>query len=201
MKLTWAAAALWLAGSAAQAADLVAGVRERLEQPVVLRGEFAQSKSVAGFSRPLASSGDFLVSRERGVLWRTRKPFAGELRMTRNEIVATQDGRVAFRLDAGREPSVRVINNLMFSLLGGDVLALKSHFTLDGRLSGKAWTLSLTPRQPTLAKILRKVELSGDRYVREITLDEHNGDRTQIRFVALSATPAALSADEAARFD
>lgn len=201
MRRLWLGLALWLAVGAAQAADLVAGVRERLAQPALLRGDFTQSKSVAGFRKPLASNGDFLVSRERGVLWHTRKPFAGELRMTRNEIVATQDGRVAFQLDAGREPSVRVINNLMFSLLGGDVLALKEYFTIDGKLSGKSWSLTLTPRHAALAKSMRRVDLSGDRYVRQITIDESNGDSTHIQFSALRRPPPALTAEEAARFD
>jgi len=184
-----------------QAADLAAAVRERLAQPPVLRGSFEQSKQVAGFKKPLLSRGDFLVARERGVLWRTQQPFAGVLKLTRDEIVATQGGEVAFRLDAGKEPSVRVINGLLFSLLNGDVSGLAEHFRIEGETSGRSWRLLLTPKQAALAKLMAKVEMAGDQYVRSIQIDETNGDKTGIRFSAQSVEPAKLSAEEAARFD
>lgn len=185
----------------ANAADLLADVRARLGQPAVLRGEFAQSKQVAGFKKALLSKGDFLVARERGVVWRTREPFAGVLKLTPNEIVATQGGELAFRLTASAEPSVRVINGLMFSLLNGDIAALAEQFTLDGSVEGKSWTMSLLPKQAAFAKVLTRIELSGDLYVRRIAMHEANGDRTVIQFHKQTAEPAKLSADEAARFD
>ncbi|GAB3246115.1 outer membrane lipoprotein carrier protein LolA [Chitinimonas naiadis] len=186
---------------AAEAADLAASVKERLAQPAVLRGAFEQTKQVAGFKKPLVSHGDFLVARERGVVWRTQQPFAGVLKLTRDEIVATQGGQVAFRLDASKEPSVRVINGLLFSLLNGDVSGLAEHFRIDGEISGKSWKLVLLPRQAALAKMMARVELAGDQYVRAIQIDETNGDKTAIKFSAQDSDPARLSTEEAARFD
>ncbi len=184
------------------AADLAAAVRERLQQPAVLRGEFEQSKQVPGFAKPLLSRGDFLVSRERGVLWRTKTPFASQLRLTRDEILATQgNGAVAFRLDAAKEPSVRVINSLMFSLLNGDISGLGDYFRIEGQVDGRRWQLQLQPRQAALAKLFKAIELSGESHVNQIRLDEANGDLTQLRFSAQRSEPARLSADEAARFD
>lgn len=192
---------LGAAAIAAQAADLAAEVRTRLAQPEVLRGEFEQAKTVQGFARPLTSKGDFIVARGRGVFWRTREPFASELRLTRNEILATQGGQVAFKLDAGKEPTVRVINGLMFALLNGDVGQLSELFKLEGTVEGKTWNLQLQPKQANLAQLLRKVELQGDGLVRRIAIDETNGDRTLIRFVNTRSEPATLTAAEAARFD
>ncbi|WP_255989072.1 outer membrane lipoprotein carrier protein LolA [Chitinolyticbacter albus] len=185
----------------APAADLAQSVRERLAQPPVLRGEFEQRKQVAGFKKPLLSRGDFIVARERGVLWRTTSPFASQLRLTRNEIVATQGGQVAFRLDAAKEPSVRMINALLFALLNGDIDALTEHFGVDGEASGQQWQLVLTPKSAALARLMTRVSLSGDQYVRQIDIAEANGDRTAIRFSAQHSTPSRLSGEEAARFD
>ncbi len=191
------------ATAAAHAADLAAEVGARLLRPPVLRGEFEQSKQVAGFKKPLLSRGDFVVARERGVVWRTLAPFAGVLKLTPNEIVATQGGGEAFRLSAQKEPSVRVINGLMFSLLNGDMAALDPQFKIEGEAGAgsKPWSLRLTPRQPAFAKLMTRIELSGDQYVRAITLVEANGDQTTIRFRGQNAEPPTLSADEAARFD
>lgn len=186
------------AAPAADSAALAAAIGRRLAQPAVLRGRFEQTKQVAGFSRPLRSSGDFLVARDHGVLWHTREPFAGELRLTREAIVATQNGETAFRLSADEEPTVRVINALMFSLLNGEVDRLAEHFTVTGQAGDAGWELALTPRQPGLAKLLSGVDLQGDRHVSRIVLGEANGDRTEIVFSDQRDTPPALTADEAA---
>ncbi|MDW5416442.1 outer membrane lipoprotein carrier protein LolA [Iodobacter sp. CM08] len=185
-----------------QATDLAASVKERLTQPAVLRGYFEQNKQVAGFKKPLISRGDFIVARDKGVLWRTKTPFAGTLRLSRDEIVAKQgDGEVAFRLSASKEPSVRMINGLLFSLLNGDVSSLGELFKIEGSVNGKSWQLLLTPKQAALGKIMRKIALSGDQFVRQIDLDEASGDQTTIRFTAQNTEPAKLSSDEMARFE
>ena len=190
-----------LFNSAQAAPDLAQAVRERLVQTPVLRGEFEQQKQVQGFAKPLISRGSFVVARERGVLWLTKTPFASQLRLTRDEIKATQNGAVAFRLDASKEPSVRVINGLMFALLNGDIGSLSELFKIEGSAEGKAWQLHLTPRASTLAKLMTSIDLGGDRLVRGITILEASGDKTVIRFSAQSSEPANLTAEEAHQFE
>lgn len=174
-----------LSGSVVAAPDLAQSVRERLQQPEWLRGEFTQTKKVAGFAKPLLSRGDFVLARGRGVLWRTAKPFASELRLTRDEIRATQGGQTSMRLEASREPVVRVINTLMFALLNGDVSGLTDLFELSGSVKGAGWQLSLTPKPGALQQVLRKVELEGDGFVRRIQLFEANGDESLIQLANL----------------
>jgi outer membrane lipoprotein-sorting protein len=201
MKFLWIALALALGTINASAADLASTVRAQLSQPAVLRGAFEQSKQVAGFSKPLLSSGDFVVARERGVLWNTRTPFASQLKLTRKQIVATQNGQVSFQLSASQEPTVRVINSLMFSLLSGDVGALGQQFKISGSSGAQGWKLVLTPLQPGLSKVMSQITLSGDKYVRRIEIVEASGDITRIRFAAQQASQAPLGAEESAQFD
>lgn len=191
---------LALAAPAFAADDAVALVKAQLLQPEVLRGQFRQSKQIQGFSKPLQSSGDFIVAREHGVLWRTLKPFPGVLKLTRDEIVATQGDAVAFRLSASSEPSVRIINGLMFALLNGDVAALDRQFTIVGSHADSQWKLALTPKQAAFAKLIRSIDLQGDRHVRAIAIAEANGDTTRIEFSDQASDPAQLSADEQQRF-
>ncbi|MBW8843486.1 MAG: outer membrane lipoprotein carrier protein LolA [Burkholderiales bacterium] len=172
--------ALWPVAAIAEP-GLAQAVRERLQQPEWLRGEFTQTKKVPGFAKPLVSRGDFVLARGRGVLWRTVKPFASELRLTQNEIRATQGGQTAMRLDAAREPAVRLITTLMFSLLNGDVSGLADVFELNGSVKGAGWQLSLSPKPGPLQQVLKKVELEGDGFVRRIQLFEANGDESLIQ--------------------
>jgi Outer membrane lipoprotein carrier protein LolA len=170
-----------LPAAASAQPKLAQAVRERLQQPEWLRGEFTQTKKVPGFAKPLVSRGDFVLARGRGVLWRTVKPFASELRLTQNEIRATQGGQTSMRMDAAREPAVRLITTLMFSLLNGDVSGLAEVFELSGSTNGAGWQLSLTPRPGALQQVLKKVELEGDGFVRRIQLFEANGDESLIQ--------------------
>lgn len=172
--------ALWPVAAIAEP-SLAQAVRERLQQPEWLRGEFTQTKKVPGFAKPLVSTGNFVAARGRGVLWRTLKPFASELRLTQNEIRATQGGQTAMRLDAAREPAVRLITTLMFSLLNGDVSGLADVFEVTGSTKGASWQLSLAPKPGALQQVLKKVELEGDGFVRRIQLFEANGDESLIQ--------------------
>lgn len=183
-------------------APLLAEVRQRLTSEPVLRGAFEQRKTVKGFRHPLVSSGEFVVSRQRGVLWRTQQPYASTLVVTRDRVLARQaDGTVARRLSASEEPAVRAISETLFGVMAADLVALDRRFEISGELVGPGgWRLVLLPREPALARWLQRVELEGDRFLRSVRLQEGSGDLTQIR-LAGHATAAALAAGEEAQFE
>lgn len=186
-----------LAFSGASAAELIAEVQARMDQPALLRGQFEQQKNVAGFRKPLISTGDFLIWRGHGVLWHTRKPFDSTLVLRRDRLMISQAGS-SYSMDSVREPGLRAVNELLFALFSGDVASMQSHFSIEGTLSGKnEWNLILTPSSAGLAQIFRRVELAGDRHVRSMKLEETSGDSSLIRFVKQSETPPA-TLDEAA---
>ncbi|NTX03822.1 outer membrane lipoprotein carrier protein LolA [Myxococcus sp. CA040A] len=187
-----------LVGSTASAGDdIVAGVRARLADVPLLRGDFEQKKTVAGFKKPLVSRGAFLLSREHGVLWDTRVPFASTLTLTRKSLSAEQGtGAAAYHLDASKEPGLAAVNEVMFALLSGDVAALSKRFRVEGELVGTAgWKLTLTPTDAGLARVFKSIHLEGDSYVRQVKLDEARGDTSVIQFDKLSQTPAPNDAE------
>lgn len=185
------------------AAPTLAELQQQIAQVAVLRGEFVQAKQVPGFKQPLRSQGGFLLTRERGVLWQTRKPFPSELVLTRDRILSRQpDGRSRVELDARQQPALATVNATMFALLRGDLQALTSRFVLrPERLAGGGWRLRLTPKSGALAQAFESVTLEGDRYVRRVELVERSGAHSLLTFSDLRETPAQLSADEARRFD
>jgi hypothetical protein len=174
-------------------AGLIAQVQSRLDQPELLRGRFVQQKSVKGFKRPLISSGDFTIWRGHGLLWHTQKPFDSTLELRRDRLSVTQaDGRGGYKLDGEREPGLRAVNELVFALFSGDITMLKKHFRMQGELSGKQdWTLVLTPLDTGLMRVFKRVELSGDRFVRVVRLEEAIGDSSLIRFDQITEASAA----------
>ncbi|MFY0182524.1 outer membrane lipoprotein carrier protein LolA [Stenotrophomonas sp. PUT21] len=185
------------------AATDVEAIKQRVAKVDVLRGEFTQEKQVAGFKNPLRSQGRFVLAQDHGVVWTTLKPFPSEVVVTRDRILSRQsDGSSRVELDGRQQPAMRSVNAIMFALMSGDAQALSAQFTVKVEvLPGNAWRMQLTPRSAMLGKVFAQLTLSGDRYVREVQINEANQDVTRIHFAGMSDTPAALSADEGRKFE
>jgi hypothetical protein len=193
------AVVLALGWRATGAVDPLAAVRARLVPTEVLRGAFAQTKKLAGFRQPLRSTGRFVLVRGRGVLWLTHQPFASTLVVTpdRLESLDAQGQRLS-RIDARDDPALRSINQLLLATLAADVEPLRALFTIDAELVGVlGWRLVLRAKDALLARQLERVTLAGESHVREVQLEERNGDSTHIVFSAWSRADAP-EADELA---
>jgi len=178
----------------------VAKIQTMLAKPKVLCGRFDQSKQLVGLKKPLISNGRFCVVADKGVLWRTLQPFPNTLKLTRDEIIQLRGERVALRLDAKQEPTVRMINSVLFALLAGDLAQLEKLFDVDGTAQDNSWSVTLKAREPGLAKAIGSIALDGGVYVTNIVISETGGDRTAIVFSAIQTGDGALTADEAALF-
>ncbi|MES3024155.1 MAG: outer membrane lipoprotein carrier protein LolA [Pseudomonadota bacterium] len=187
------------AAAQAQTPSTVAKIEAMLAKPNTLCGRFDQTKHLTGMKRPLLSQGRFCVVAGKGVMWRTVKPFPNTLRLTRDEIVHFQGERVAMRLDAKQEPTVRMINSVLFSLLSGDLGKLDTLFEVDASVD-KGWKVALKARKPALAKAIGAISLDGGAYVNNIHIKEAGGDSTDIVFSEIKTGDTAITADEAAIF-
>ena len=179
------------------------GVREQLARPAVLRGQFEQSRHLHGFRNPLVSRGDFVVVRDRGVLWETRKPFASTTVISKDRVVTRRsDGSSQVMVDKSQSQAASRVNALMPALLGGDVVTLSKYFEVrESAMADGGWHLELTPRKSGLAHVFARIVLQGDRYVRSVHLEEKGGDSTDIVFSAMTDQPAKLDPVEAKPFE
>lgn len=200
MTSLFAGLCLTLCAGVSSAAAPIEKIQNMLAKPKMLCGRFDQSKQLNGMKKPLLSNGRFCVVNGKGVLWRTLQPFPSTLRLTRDEIVQFQGERVATRLDAKQEPTVRIINSVLFSLLSGDLSQLQSLFDVDGSADAKSWRVALKAREPALAKAIGDIALEGGSYVNNITMSEASGDKTNIVFSAIQTGETAMLAEEAALF-
>jgi hypothetical protein len=200
----WLAALALAAGTLAHArppsAVDAAGVRQRLLVAPVLQGHFEQSRAIKGFRNALVSRGEFMVARGQGVWWHTQQPFESTLVVTRTRLFTrAPDGTTANVADEQTQPGLRQVNELVFSLLSGDLDALADRFDIEGQAVGAGgWTLTLVPRDANVARFLARATLSGDRFVQAVRIDEARGDSTQIRF-SQQAPSDVLSPADAAR--
>ncbi|WP_223851447.1 MULTISPECIES: outer membrane lipoprotein carrier protein LolA [Cupriavidus] len=182
--------------------DTLHDITARLSDAPVIRGRFEQRRQLAGFATPLVSKGDFVLAREHGLAWTTREPVASSLVVTPTQLVVRgADGQVQQRMAADNQPAMRILGESMVALLRGDFSSLLPRFSVDARKTGKdGWALTLTPTDAGIRRAFTRIDLSGDRFVRSIRMDEAGGDTTQIRLIDPTASPQ-LSAAEAQRFE
>jgi hypothetical protein len=199
MRARWVAAAA-LAALALLGAAPAAKIQSMLARPKILCGRFDQQKQLVGLKKPVSSNGRFCVVADKGVLWRTLQPFPNTLKITRDEIIQLSGERVALRMDARQEPAVRMINSVLFALLGGDLEPLEKIFQIDGVVQEKSWSVTLKPRDAGFGKVISTIALDGGVYVRRIVISETSGDRTEIEFSAIQTGDGAIRPDEAALF-
>ena len=177
-----------------------AKIQSMIAKPTVLCGRFDQTKQLVGLKKPVKSSGRFCIVADKGVLWRSERPFANTIKLTRDEIVQLQGERVAMRLEAKKEPTVRMINSVLFALLAGDLDQLEKLFEIDGDVNHQSWHVTLKPRTAALERAIGAITLDGAEYVKNIAINESSGDRTSIAFSAIQTGEGAMTVDEAALF-
>jgi hypothetical protein len=193
-------ALLCLIGAGAFAADLLSGIEALVVHERMTRGQFVQIKHLSGIDRPLRGTGTFIVDRDRGVLWRSEAPFRSALRITRGEIVQKSGDEVLMHLSASQEPAVASVSSVLFATFAADLSTLARSFSFDGEITGPNWRLVMKPREASLARVIRELELHGDRYLRVVELTGASGDVLHIEFQA-TETSAAPTAAEAAEFE
>ena len=187
------------AANADQSSDLLSSINQVIERPEVLRGNFEQTKTLAGFKKPLMSKGTFVIDRTRGVQWITTSPFASTLVVTRERLTTWGEGGSKQQLDTKREPGLRAVNDLIMGMLSGDLKVLATRFDTKGAIKpSQSWSLSLTPKEAGLAGFIKLIDIDGGRHVDLVRMVEPSGDVSVIRFTNNAAT--SLSSAELDRF-
>jgi len=187
--------ALLLTAAPALAFDLDA-LAAQLAAPSVVRGEFVQEKHLRAMPQALTSRGEFILSREYGLLWLLNTPIAQDYRIS-NDGIARRAGD-HWQAQPNNTVAARQ-SRLFLAVLGGDYHGLARDFTLT--LSGDAqrWQLRLIPRSVLLGKIFAHIDIHGGALVERVELNETQGDRTVLQ-LAHSAVDSTLTAAEQADF-
>jgi hypothetical protein len=179
----------------------MARIQETIAKPDMLCGQFEQKKTLVGMKKPLLSSGRFCVAQDKGIVWHATKPFDSTIRITKNEIVQQYQGDTTMRMSTEKEPAIQTINRIIFSLIAGDFSPLETYFNVAPAMTKNNWQVQLSARDAGLRKAIDKVSVAGDQYVKNIQIEEGNGDKTQIVFSAILTGEAAAATREAAMYE
>ena len=172
----------WITSTFALASDTLAQIGAQIEQYPVLRAEFVQTKQMAALKRPLITRGQLTYSRQNGVLWQIEQPYRMSYVLGEERIVEISGDGIRQERGLREVPGLAQVGRVFRAMLGANTTALQENFdvTVQGDI-GK-WEITLKPRQAQLSQFLTGMQLSGARFVENITITEAGGDSTQIRF-------------------
>ena len=149
-----------------------------LQKSQNIQGGFTQQRFLKSLSKPIVSRGKFVLLANKGLLWQMQQPFAVDLRVKKDGIMQWNGSQWIANNKLGQSEQI----NLFLGLLSGDISALSAQFDLQLSGSPQQWRLTLTPSSLLMKQIFNHIIIKGDRLVREIELDEKQGDRTLILF-------------------
>ncbi len=163
-----------LCAGQAQAFDLDQ-LGAQLAKPVLVRGPFIQQKHLRALPQPLTSKGQFVLSREFGLLWFLQSPLQQDYRIDANGIARRSPQ--GWQQQPGQDVAAQQ-SRLFLAVLKGDHSGLARDFDLHLQGRSDAWQLHLQPRSLLLKQIFSTIQIQGGALVERIELREVQGDST-----------------------
>ncbi len=189
--------------SASASAVTLEQLQQRFASQPVIRASFVQVRSIAGMAQPLVSRGQLLIAQQQGLWWHQATPFPMTLILDDHRMVQSMSGQPPQVITADSNPQMFQFNHLLRALFQADEQVLRENFVLDlhdDDDGGDGWQLSLTPKAAPLNKIFNRIDLQGAAYLNRITLDDRQGDKTEITLSDTRTQPGQLTDEERARF-
>ena len=157
-----------------------AALAQQLSAVEVVRGDFIQEKHLRSLTMPLSSRGQFVLSKQHGLLWKVQQPFAQSYRIDQQGVaLSTASG---WQSQPGQNVAARQ-SRLFLAVLQGNQQALEADFTLQLQGDAQHWQLQLLPKAVFLQQIFKVIEIHGGALVERIELHETQGDRTVMRML------------------
>ena len=194
----WASAALAaaaLAGRSAAASPELAEILARMASTPGVEAVFEERKEVALLAAPLESRGViYFVPPDRFARF-TSSPGRSALIVT-GDAVRLREGPDGEAIDLSGNRVARVFVENFVALWSGDRERLERLYTPELSGTREAWELRLVPRRAPLADAIAALTLKGDRdAMRELLVEERDGDRTTTRFGATRSDRAFTPAE------
>ena len=137
------------------------GVCKSLASHPNTTGSFTQTKTLQTNGRKLTSTGKFIFC-PLGILWQTEKPFPSSLILTEDAMIQiAANGKKSVM--SGKDNQIFAnISATLSSVFSGNAEELKKNFTckFEGNSKG-AWKLYLTPKDSTIAAVMKSLVLAG----------------------------------------
>ncbi len=166
-------------------------------------GDFTQTKTLQTNGRKLKSTGKYIICSE-GILWKTEKPVPSSLILTKDTMVQISANGNKSVMSGKDNQIFSNISETLSSVFSGNVEALKKNFICEfSDKENNGWTLVLTPKDSTIASVMKTLELSGltkpETSMTCLVMTEASGNTITYEFTN-QKYPKELSTDEKQNF-
>jgi hypothetical protein len=136
-------------------------LEQRLARTPPVSTDFVEYRFSHLLKKPLRSSGT-LEYRADGVMVRNVEAPKPEItEVDGDQVRITRAGRPTRSMSLQRAPQLRVLLGSFRALLEGKLTPLQQEFEVRLTEDAARWTLSLTPKDPTLARHLARIDVHG----------------------------------------
>lgn len=174
-------------------------LQQQFSQYSVVRANFEQDRHINGLSKPLHSSGQMIISKQLGLWWQQKTPFALTLKMNDQRMSQGIGDQPPQIITAQDQPQLFQFNSLLAAIFNADSATLNANFTLTLSEKENQWHLRLVPKTTPLDRIFKQINLTGHQYLSQITIDDMQNDKTVIQF--FNHQTKALTTEEKHLFD
>jgi len=178
--------------------ETFAEIAAKLAAPQVLRGNFEQTREIAMLSRPLESSGRFLLS-DMGLYWQQDSPVASVMIADSDRLLQSVGDGALQSIDVAKNPVVLSFSQSFLSIFSGGEAGLRENFGVEFTpASDKSgtWEIALTPTRFPMSEAVASIILTGREYIETLTVINRTSDTTVIHFSELQTNPDHLTEHE-----
>lgn len=166
-------------------------------------GDFIQIKTLQTNGRKLKSTGKYIICQE-GILWCTEKPVPSSLILTKAAMIQISANGNKSVMNGADNQIFENISETLSSVFSGNAAALRKNFNCKFTAhNGGEWTLTLIPKDSTIASVMKNLELSGvtepETAMTKLVMAEASGNSISYEFIN-QKYPKELSADEKQNF-
>ncbi|MFC4526136.1 LolA-related protein [Dyella halodurans] len=149
-----------------------------LGRPAPARTAFAEARFLKLLDQPLVVSGELAWLGGDRLERRVDHPNREVSSIADGEVTQQREGRPPRRFSLKRAPQLQIMLDSFVALLGGDSERLEQAFAIQHTVNDtKRWTLTLTPRDPTLLRTVSRIEIDGQgNEPRCMRMQETDGD-------------------------
>jgi len=187
-------AAITLAAMPAQAADTVpAWTLDRLMSTLAQhksgRATFTETKYLSIATQPVESSGELVFVAPDHLEKHTLSPKPEHLVVDGDMLTVERNNR-KYTLALARYPELGAFIDSIRATLAGNRFALEQVYKVALAGRGDDWTLTLTPLDSRMLKVVSTITLDGTRDVlRSVAIRQADGDRSVMRLQPVPANP------------
>lgn len=123
-----------------------------------VEGEFKQTKSIKKLNRDFVSTGTFNISKKKGVVWKTQKPFPSELTVTDTSVTERSANGSVRTIAMKDNPVFAEFSKVIKAILFGDISELEKKFKVFYEAPGEfEMRIGLVPREPAMRKVIANI--------------------------------------------